>query len=146
MIFLWFFPLGDKLPFIFQNGSQNCILSVRMKVSRKSKSSDWFQNFYHFRTSSESFSDFWQNFSTDLSKQPSTCPEWTSEKKLSEGCFNLVSFVHMLHFFGFWPKVFSFCQKCGLGVQKNVSKIFCLQKIFSFIPFWFWAGIFLILA
>ena len=142
MIFLSFSPLGNKLPFILQNGSQNYILNVRMNVFGKRKSLDWYQNFYHFRTSSENFSVFWQNFPTELSKQPSTCPERTSEKKTIWRMFQFCIICGHVAFFGFWPKVFSFCQKCGLGVQKNVSKNFCLQKFFSFITFGLCVGFF----
>ena len=67
MILLWFSALGKKLPFVWQIGSQNCLLGVRMNVSRKCKSSECFQNFYQFRTSSENFSGFWQKFSAELS-------------------------------------------------------------------------------
>ena len=135
MIFLWFSPLGDKLPFIFQNGSQNCILSVRMKVSRKSKSSDWFQNFYHFRSSSESFSDFWQNFSTDLSKQPSTCPERTSEKKTIWRLFQFGIICAHVAFFWFLAKGFQLLSKMWFGCPDECLQNILFAENFFFYPF-----------
>ena len=106
MILFWFSHLVEKLPSILQNGSQNCFLGVRMNVSTKSKPLERLQSFYQFRTSSENFLDFWQRFSADLSKQPCTRPERTFEKKKSEGCFNLLSFAEIEHFFWFLAKVF----------------------------------------
>ena len=114
-----------------------------MNVSRKSKSSEWFWNFYQFRTSSENFSDFWQNFSAELSKQPSNRPEWIFEKKTIWRLFQFCIICgHWANFFGFWPKIFTFRQKCGLSVQKIVSKFF-LQKVLFFYHFLTLSRIFL---
>ena len=106
-----------------------------MNVSRKKKSLERFQIFYQFRTSSENFLDFWQRFSAELSKQPSTRPERTFEKKIIWRLFQFVIICgNWAFFFGFWTKFFTFCHYCGFGVHKNVSKIF-LQQVFFFYHF-----------
>ena len=135
MIFLWFSRLGQKLPFILQNGSQNCILSVRMNVSRKSKTSEWFQNFYHFRTSTENFSVFWQNFSTELSKQPSTCPERTSEKKTIWRLFQFCIICGQVAFFWFLARIFRILLKMWFGCPEECLQKFLSAENFFFYPF-----------
>ena len=143
MILLWFSPLGEKLPIILLNGSQNRFLGVQMNVSMKKFLWKDFKNFINSGLRAKTFRTFGIIFPQSYQNSLLLDQSEVLRKKLSEGCCNFVSFADIEHFFGFWLEIFSFCQKCGLGVQKNVSKNFCLQKIFSFITFGLWKGIFL---
>ena len=146
MIFLWFPTFGVKLPFILQKGSQNCILGVRMYVSRKSKSSDCFQNFYQFRTSSENFSDFLAKFFDRFIK---TAFYMSRANFWEKNYLKVVSILYHLCtccIFLVFGQRFSTFVKNVVWVSRRMSpKIFVCRKFFLLFLsdfeqefFWFW--------
>ena len=137
MILFWFSPLGEKLPSILQNGSQNCFLGVRMNVSRKKNLWKDFKIFINSELRAKNFWTFGKSFRQTYPYQNSLL--LVQSELLRKKYLKVVSIWYHLRklsifVFGFWPKFFTFCQYCDLDVHKNVSNFF-LQQVFFFYHF-----------
>ena len=143
MIFLWFSTLGEKLPFILHNGSQNCILSVRMNVSGKSKSSERFLKFLTFPDFDRKLFGLLAKFFDRVIKTAFYMSRANFWEKNYLKVFSILYHLWTSSIFLVFGQKFQDFVKNVVWVSRKMSpKIFVCRKDF-FKPFWFWTGIFL---